>query len=456
MSQTLKCPCGSCGTNIEFPAEYSGQTVPCPSCSNQTLLAAPASNPRQTPENRTLGCPNCGAAHKPRQQTCEYCGAALMLTHSSGVLLDSVRLDSAEYERLRRSVREHPEDGAARYALGMAYLYRGLNTEALDELLKALQKMPESLEVAFNVAITLARSISYNQSSGEDYLRWQAFLGESSIFEAVKKITVRCVRFDPGFQEAVALAHVVESGVVGSYSVDQAMKEADMAVAACPELDLAHSRQGYLRLVGADGEGAAKSLTQCLALNPHEPEILMQLSEALLTCKRYGDSYRVAQQLEMVPTTYGRQLSDNVRTRLLETLAFGALGSSKPQSETVGAFKKCWMHVQQRAETVEGAESHIDFVTRFVHCAKNSGIKYGRLMDLFVSCADGCGASVEDKDSMKGVIKEVYERWDMNLWEMWRTRKFWFVCLAVFLVYDLLFGKVIYDLLVGKPKKKSR
>ncbi len=118
MSHTLQCPCGSCGTNIEFPAEYSGQRVACPSCSNETLLAAPASNPRQAPERRTqntmLVCPSCGSTNRLRQQECEYCGTTLLLetepelTATAENLGDGilVRLSTDEYVDLKTSSME--------------------------------------------------------------------------------------------------------------------------------------------------------------------------------------------------------------------------------------------------------------------------------------------------------------------------------------------------------------
>lgn len=35
-----KCQCQHCGGRIEFPAQYAGQTIPCPHCQRETKLAA--------------------------------------------------------------------------------------------------------------------------------------------------------------------------------------------------------------------------------------------------------------------------------------------------------------------------------------------------------------------------------------------------------------------------------
>ncbi len=43
MATIHKCPCSACGTNIEFPAEYAGNEVYCPSCNSPTTLATPQS-----------------------------------------------------------------------------------------------------------------------------------------------------------------------------------------------------------------------------------------------------------------------------------------------------------------------------------------------------------------------------------------------------------------------------
>src|SRR5208282_3055658 len=38
MSDFIKCECPHCGQHIEFPAEGTGQTIPCPACGEPTTL----------------------------------------------------------------------------------------------------------------------------------------------------------------------------------------------------------------------------------------------------------------------------------------------------------------------------------------------------------------------------------------------------------------------------------
>jgi hypothetical protein len=41
----LKCPCESCGGNIEFPAQAVDQSIPCPHCGENTRLSQPVELP---------------------------------------------------------------------------------------------------------------------------------------------------------------------------------------------------------------------------------------------------------------------------------------------------------------------------------------------------------------------------------------------------------------------------
>ena len=42
--EVLKCPCTSCGVNLEFPVELLETSITCPSCNAETLLALPSSD----------------------------------------------------------------------------------------------------------------------------------------------------------------------------------------------------------------------------------------------------------------------------------------------------------------------------------------------------------------------------------------------------------------------------
>lgn len=48
MSDFLKCECSHCGQSIEYPAEGTGQTAPCPTCENPVTLEVPSKSLSQT------------------------------------------------------------------------------------------------------------------------------------------------------------------------------------------------------------------------------------------------------------------------------------------------------------------------------------------------------------------------------------------------------------------------
>ena len=91
MATDYVCPCTTCGTNIEFPEEYEGQQVACPSCDAQTLLTVRLPTVRKPtvairkpavpdqPQHLAGGtkfCHNCGSAIAAQAVFCVKCGVA--------------------------------------------------------------------------------------------------------------------------------------------------------------------------------------------------------------------------------------------------------------------------------------------------------------------------------------------------------------------------------------------
>lgn len=81
-SHVAKCPCGSCGGHIEFPAEHAGTTVKCPHCGNETLLFIPQPS---APNRRLRACRSCGKEVSVDAEVCPHCGAAFVSRKRHGV-----------------------------------------------------------------------------------------------------------------------------------------------------------------------------------------------------------------------------------------------------------------------------------------------------------------------------------------------------------------------------------
>ncbi len=62
--------CGKCAGKIEFPAEYVGQTIPCPHCQTAVLLKAPPADPTggnyDYPDPASLTPEEVAKAHKAK------------------------------------------------------------------------------------------------------------------------------------------------------------------------------------------------------------------------------------------------------------------------------------------------------------------------------------------------------------------------------------------------------
>jgi tetratricopeptide (TPR) repeat protein len=91
-----------------------------------------------------LECPNCGAENPEGARFCHQCGAILQPTDQA---IDRM------IEDYRREVDKNPSDAMARYNLGLAYRYKGMDDLAEMEWKRVRQLAPEFADVHYQLAL---------------------------------------------------------------------------------------------------------------------------------------------------------------------------------------------------------------------------------------------------------------------------------------------------------------
>ena len=82
-SNDVLCQCRSCGWNVQFARERTGETVPCPNCNSELLLVAerralpPPKASQQLSSPNLMPCPDCGREVSTRAESCPGCGLPL-------------------------------------------------------------------------------------------------------------------------------------------------------------------------------------------------------------------------------------------------------------------------------------------------------------------------------------------------------------------------------------------
>jgi len=284
-----------------------------------------------------MNCPNCGAPHAPRQQKCSFCDAALLLVSAVGLQLAQGKLVSSKFEEFRKLIREEPHNGSAHYALGMSYLYRGLKTQALEHLTTARDLMPEVPDIRLNLAWLLINDLGQANNPAE------------TLKEALKEAQA-CLRIDPSFREATAIACLAEAATVAilQKSYVKAIKLASAAIAACPEMEMAYGERAAHNFDSGNLGEAAKDRRRYLDLAPSTEDSIAQrvflLNELILIGDTDG-AIELSKEINLLPATHGLMLSVPLKLRLLQLEATISLISSTDASESTGAIVEWLTHL---------------------------------------------------------------------------------------------------------------
>ncbi len=122
------------------------------------------------PEIIALRCPVCGAPIGDDASRCSYCGS-LVAIKSDLIRLDASQLDRAvvneHIAKYRAAVRRDPNDEAAHYGLGIAYVNLGLLEEAADELAQAARLVPENPHIQTQLAVVYAELARQGRTNAE-------------------------------------------------------------------------------------------------------------------------------------------------------------------------------------------------------------------------------------------------------------------------------------------------
>ena len=213
---------------------------------------------------QALKCPVCGAQVKPYARECEYCGTALVIvsvgaaqaqTADSQALTDSLA-------KWREVLAHDPNNAAANYALGVAFLHQGLRDAALAYLQRATQAAPEVAVYHYNYALALF-------NDGEE-------MGLDQMNTVSTEIDYAS-RLDPNFPEARAFRQFFVACGLRPANPKGAAAALEAAVQVCPDIGIFYA---WLGACYADVQNYAAARPACrkaIELDPRlgEPHITL-------------------------------------------------------------------------------------------------------------------------------------------------------------------------------------
>ena len=105
-------------------------------------------------------CPICNSSVPESVDCCTHCNCAILL-HPSGEVpfLTNTNRDfvRSTIQQVRQSLLGQPEDGEARYRLGLCDYNLGLLDESIEQIQKAAELMPEKAEIRYELAVILCQ-----------------------------------------------------------------------------------------------------------------------------------------------------------------------------------------------------------------------------------------------------------------------------------------------------------
>lgn len=113
-------------------------------------------------------CPVCFSPWKGHAVKCYSCGsiAELYYEHS---LPDRTAVDEAKIEqninRVRKYLVDHENHGLARYTLGLSYANLGFLPEALVEIGRSAQLLPEKIQISYEAVVLAAKQGDFSQNT---------------------------------------------------------------------------------------------------------------------------------------------------------------------------------------------------------------------------------------------------------------------------------------------------
>ena len=216
-----------------------------------------------------LKCPSCGAPADEGARTCGYCGCSLLPDAIGFGLLSA---DGVQLERLFKAAQEKlkldPDDAMALCHLGVCYLKRGQYDQAIKELERAAELLPQAWGVYYLQAFAVA-------------------VGRSWLNPQVEQLAKKALSLNPQMKEAQSLLRIY-AGV----SLAESDSDADYEAAVKEyrqALDFAVPEQApYLYFFSGqafdqagDADDAINMYQQACKLGYSSPEVFVRLGVLL-------------------------------------------------------------------------------------------------------------------------------------------------------------------------------
>jgi tetratricopeptide (TPR) repeat protein len=196
----------------------------------------------------------CAGDVNPQTRSCGYCGSTLIpITGDKAIWLNNFDINKRLSE-LRDNIKKDPSDAFAHYAIGVAYLNKGINESAIDAFRKSILLEPEHAIVHYDMALAIFNdgNIRINSEQYQECMR--------RIDDAVTN--------SPEFNEARAFKHFFTARKLDEIDRQEAAKEYYEAISICHDIPTFYNNYGLCLYYLNRYEDAISTLNTAIDLCP--------------------------------------------------------------------------------------------------------------------------------------------------------------------------------------------
>lgn len=247
-------------------------------------------------------CPMCGGGVPRHARTCGYCSSTLIPVPGGGPAAPGRPDPGGRLPELREKARANPSDPFILYAIGLAYLGKGLPGPAAEAMEKAIRIEPEHAVLHYSLALALSED---GRAGGDKEALQRSF-----------KHLDDAITLDPGFSEALALRHFFNATRLANVDMEEAAREYRRGIAICPDIAAYHIQLGVCLIHLRRWDEAVAALADAIALAPEDFTAHTHMAKARFEQGRFAEGAEA-----------GRKAVDNLRgTSPLAGWAYHNLG----------------------------------------------------------------------------------------------------------------------------------